>query len=306
MQKQRMRSDWAKVSEQIQRVILNKEKEIEMCLVAILSKGHVLIEDIPGVGKTTLAQALARSLGMTFHRIQFTSDLLPADVIGTSIFDEQSGAFRFFAGPLFSQFILADELNRANPRTQSAFLQAMEEGEVSVEGKAQALPSPFHVIATQNPQKQIGTFPLPESQLDRFLLCIELSHADRQAELRLIQGYDPRGELKKLDHVVTLSELQESQSAVEKVKVPQVTAEYIADILESGRKAGVALSIRAGMALSRSARAYAWLRERDFVQPEDVKAVAVSVLGHRLGGQQGVKYGRVQVEKLLSTVPVPI
>jgi MoxR-like ATPase len=293
---------------QASKVVLDKEKELELALICILAGGHLLIEDVPGVGKTTLVQTLGRLTGLKTQRIQFTVDLLPADILGTQIFHPQKHSFEFHPGPLFSQMVMTDELNRASPRTQSALLQAMEEGEVTVDGKTYSLPTPFHVIATQNPHQQMGTFPLPESQLDRFLMSLELHYASRQTEIDLFMKPDPRVQLDKLSAVITAEEIISAQESVERILVSEKVAEYIGNILEtsrSGRVEGHGLSTRAGIALVRAAKACAALSGREYVKPEDVQKVMVSVLGHRLGGNHGLRKGREWTEHLQKETAVP-
>lgn len=290
------------------KVVLDKEGEIRLAVTCLLAGGHLLIEDLPGVGKTTLVQVLGKLTGLKTRRIQFTIDLLPADVLGGQVFNPQEQKFVFHPGPLFAQMVMADELNRASPRTQSALLQAMEEGEVSVDGTTWPLPKPFYVIATQNPHQQMGTFPLPESQLDRFLMSLELHHASRETEVRLLQGEDPRSLLTKLATLFSEDEIEKSVKAVQLVKVAPVVAAYVADLLERSRKAGfegAPLSTRAGMSLIRAAKAWAFLDGRDYTRPDDVQKVLIPVLGHRLGGNHGIRKGREWAKDLQSSTPVP-
>jgi MoxR-like ATPase len=225
-----------RVIAQSSRIILGKERQIRLALACIMARGHLLIEDVPGVGKTTLAHVLAKSLGLDFHRIQFTSDMLPADIIGVSIFDRKAEAFRFHPGPVFAQLILADEVNRATPKTQSALLEAMEEHQVTAEGETRPLPEPFFVIATQNPSNQVGTFPLPESQLDRFLMRIELGYPDRAAERQLLQGVDRRDLIAALDTCLAAGELEELQSSVDQVHAAPAILDYIQALVEFTRR----------------------------------------------------------------------
>lgn len=290
-------------------VVLDKEREIRLAMTCLLAGGHLLIEDLPGVGKTTLVQVLGRLTGLATRRIQFTIDLLPADVIGGQIFHPQEHKFIFHKGPLFTQLVMADELNRASPRTQSALLQAMEEGEVSVDGTTWGLPQPFYVIATQNPHQQMGTFPLPESQLDRFLMSLELHHASKETEVKILQGEDPRLLLQKMKTLFSETEILEALKNVQSVQVSVAVASYIADLLDRSRKAGfegAPLSTRAGMALSRAAKAWAFMEGRSYVRPEDVQKILVPVLGHRLGGNHGIKRGREWAESLQQNTPVSI
>jgi len=299
---------WTSIVEKSNQVILDKQEEIQLCLTCLLARGHLLIEDVPGVGKTTLVQTVARLLGLESTRIQFTSDLLPADIIGNSIFDADKKSFHFFQGPLFSHLVLADELNRANPRTQSALLQAMEEGQVTVDRHTYSLPNPFFLIATQNPRFQMGTFPLPESQLDRFLLSVQLNFASTESEIKIFQGVDPRAALQKLEPLIARHELMAALENVDKVHVSEMLARYISHILQYSRTQSdrfVSLSTRTGLALVRASKAWAVLQGRDYVMPEDVQKIAIAVLGHRLGGQEGVEYGRSRAKELMAFIEVP-
>jgi MoxR-like ATPase len=271
--------------DQINRIVLGKETQVRLCLACLLARGHLLIEDVPGVGKTTLAHALARTLGLQFHRIQFTSDLLPADILGAAIYDRDSGQFSFHPGPIFAQVILADEINRASPKAQSALLEAMEEGQVSIEGETRPLPTPFFVIATQNPSDQIGAFPLPESQLDRFLLRIRLGFPDRAAERALLRGEDRRDLLAGLRAAISHAEFVEQQAIVQRVHISEALLDYLQALIAVSRQDGrfmAGLSPRAGLGLLRASQAWAWLAGRDFVQPEDVQAVLPALTPHRL------------------------
>ncbi|THF65751.1 AAA family ATPase [Pseudothauera nasutitermitis] len=266
-------------------IILGKEHELRLALACMVARGHLLIEDVPGVGKTTLAHVLARLIGLRFQRIQFTSDLLPADIVGVSIFERESGAFRFHPGPVFAQLILADEINRATPKTQSALLEAMEEHQVTADGQTLALPEPFFVVATQNPASQIGTFPLPESQLDRFLMRIRLGYPDRAAERALLLGEDRRGLLERREAVIAPEQLLELQHAARALTVTDRLVDYLHALVDSTRHDPEllgGLSPRAGLALLSAARAWALLEGRDHVLPEDVQAVFPHVAGHRL------------------------
>jgi MoxR-like ATPase len=296
--------------DQVAEIILGKERQIRLTLACLLARGHLLIEDLPGVGKTTLAHAIARSLGMQFQRIQFTSDLLPADIIGVSIFDSQHGGFRFHPGPIFAQMILADEVNRATPKAQSALLEAMEEQQVTTEGETRALPQPFFVMATQNPSHQVGTFPLPESQLDRFLMCIRLGYPDAQAERRLLEGSDRRDLVASLPPRLTPDQLLSLQQAARSLHVAPALLDYLQAILAHSRQTpefATGLSPRAGLNVLHAARAWALLDGRNFVIPEDVQAVLPSVVAHRLqpsGGQRAVDAADA-VRRLLSQVAIP-
>ncbi len=284
-----MTSDWhARLEEAVAAVssiILGKDTEIRLALACLLAHGHLLIEDIPGVGKTMLAHALARSLDLEYRRVQFTSDLLPADVLGASIFDRNSGQFHFHPGPVFTQVVLADEINRAPPKTQSALLEAMEEEQVTLEGETRALAQPFFVIATQNPREQAGTFALPESQLDRFLMRISLGYPDADAERALLAGADRRALAKELAPVSSPAEVMALQSRVAAVHASGAILDYIQGLLAASRGGDRfvgGLSPRAGGALLRAARAWALLAGRDYVLPEDVQTVLGPVVDHRL------------------------
>ena len=291
-------------------VVLGKEHQIRLALVCLLARGHLLVEDRPGVGKTTLAHVLARVLGLDFNRVQFTSDLLPADILGVSVWDRGTSAFTFHPGPIFTQLVLADEVNRATPKTQSALLEAMEERQVTVEGATRHLPDPFFVIATQNPLQQVGTFPLPESQLDRFLMRIGLGYPDRQAERDLLAGRDRRRLIETLTPSLTPAELVELQEAVVEVRVADALLDYLQALLEASRHEGQllsGLSPRAGLALLHAAQAWALLEGRDHVRPGDVQAVFGPVAGHRLqgAGELRGRSGEELARHLLESVPIP-
>ena len=298
------------VIEQASKVILGKERQIRLALACLLARGHLLIEDLPGVGKTTLAQALARLLGLDFHRIQFTSDMLPADIIGVSVYDRDTGKFKFHPGPIFSQLILADEVNRATPKTQSALLEAMEEHQVTMEGETRRLPAPFFVIATQNPSNQIGTFPLPESQLDRFLMRIEIGYPGHDAERALLQGSERRDIITTLQPCLAPEDLQAVQASVRSVHASPALVDYIQALVEHTRRSPdyiTGLSPRAALALLNCGRAWALLEGRDKVVPEDVQAVLPGVAGHRLRPvHDGVRRSSMDTsENLISAVPIP-
>ena len=289
-------------------IILGKEPQLRLALACMLARGHLLIEDLPGVGKTTLAHVLARSLGLEFQRIQFTSDMLPADIIGVSVYERETGAFKFHPGPIFAQVILADEVNRATPKTQSALLEAMEEHQVTAEGETRKLPAPFFVIATQNPSEQVGTFPLPESQLDRFTMRIELGYPDRGAERALLLGTDRRDLLASLEPSMTSAELMELQAGVQRIYVAPALLDYVQAIVEHTRRSPnyvAGLSPRAALALVHCARAWALLDGRDKVLPEDVQAIVPGVAAHRLRPAHDSSR-RVDVgAQLLAAVPIP-
>jgi MoxR-like ATPase len=289
-------------------VILGKETQVRLALACLFARGHLLIEDLPGVGKTTLAHVLARSLGLHFQRIQFTSDMLPADILGVSIYERETGGFKFHPGPIFAQVILADEVNRATPKTQSALLEAMEEHQVTAEGETRKLPAPFFVIATQNPSEQVGTFPLPESQLDRFMMRIELGYPDREAERALLSGTDRRDLLATLDPCMTPAELVELQAGVQKIHIAPALLDYVQAIVEHTRRSPdyvAGLSPRAALALVHCSRAWALLEGRDKVIPEDVQAIVPGVATHRLRPAHD-SGRRVDVgAQLLAAVPIP-
>lgn len=293
--------------EALAQVVLGKEPQIRLALACLLARGHLLIEDLPGMGKTTLAQALARVLGLHFQRIQFTADLLPADILGVSIYHPETRTFQFHPGPIFTQLVLADEINRATPKTQSALLEAMEERQVTSDGETRRLPEPFFVIATQNPHHLTGTFPLPESQLDRFLLCITLGYPDRAAERLLLKGRDRRELLASLEPVTNGDGLIRLQHQAARVHVAEALLEYLQDLVEATRRSAElaeGLSPRAALAWLAAARAWALLAGRDQVLPEDVQAVAPSAVGHRLRTVDGTP-AHAYVARLLESVPVP-
>jgi MoxR-like ATPase len=295
-------------TKQICEVIVGKNQAVKLAVACLLARGHLLIEDIPGVGKTTLSQALARSLALAFQRIQFTSDLLPADILGNSIFDQGKQRFEFHRGPLFSQVILIDEVNRATAKTQSALLEAMEEHRISIDGVTYELPEPFFVIATQNPQQAVGTFPLPESQLDRFLMRIELGVPDRASERAMLLGMDRRDMLKELKPVMNPRTLIEIQDNVRKVHASPALLDYLQDLLDASRQRhSTGLSPRAGLALMHASQAWALMQGRDMVLPEDIQAVGIAVMAHRLGHdiEQPGQSGRTLADNLLHSVPVP-
>lgn len=291
-------------------IILGKEHVMRLALTCVLAKGHLLIEDIPGVGKTTMAHLLARLLGMQYQRIQFTSDMLPADIIGVSIYDRERESFRFHPGPIFSQLILADEINRATPKAQSALLEAMEERQVTVEGETRKLPQPFFVIATQNPSYQIGTFPLPESQLDRFLMRLEIGYPDAKSERKLLSGAERRDMLETITPCIDQAQLISIQRQVDNIFVSDALLDYCQDLLEFSRTSPRfhhGLSPRAGLALLRNARAWALLEGRDKVLPEDIQDVLTATVSHRLHSTSdtGVNEGGQLAQHLLDSVPIP-
>ncbi len=305
-----MNAQIEKVVAQVGSIILGKESQIRLAVACLLARGHLLIEDIPGVGKTTLAHALATSLGMGFQRIQFTSDLLPADIIGVSIFNRDSGGFQFHPGPIFSQVVLADEVNRATPKAQSALLEAMEEHQVTTEGETRHLPEPFFVIATQNPSYQVGTFPLPESQLDRFLMRIHLGYPDGDAERALLQGEDRRDLLAALKPAMGPQDLAELQRNANQVHASSALLDYVQALADHTRRTADyvnGLSPRAALALLHAARAWALMAGRAHVVPEDIQAVLPVVVGHRLvpTGEAGKINGADVADRLLKQVAIP-
>lgn len=296
--------------EQAGRIVLGKPRAIRLCLAGLLARGHVLIEDIPGVGKTTLALTLSRILGLTYRRIQFTSDMLPADILGASVFHRQNDEFRFHPGPIFAQVVLADEVNRATPKTQSALLEAMEEQQVTTEDETRPLPAPFFVIATQNPSHQIGTFPLPESQLDRFLLTVQIGYPDDAAERELLKGRDRREMLGDLAPVLTPDRLLELQRQVTDIHVSDALLDYLQALIRHTRQSGdfdAGLSPRAGLALKRTAQAWALMAGRNGVLPEDVQAILPGVIHHRLHlAPDSERTPHAEIgDRLLEAVPIP-
>lgn len=302
------RSPLARVFEAANRIVLGKELQIRLALACVLARGHLLIEDLPGVGKTVLAQVIARTLGLAFHRIQFTSDMLPADIVGVSVYERESARFKFLPGPIFAQVILADEINRATPKTQSALLEAMEEHQVTVEGETRKLPEPFFVIATQNPAEQAGTFPLPESQLDRFLMRIELGYPGREAERALLAGADRRELLAALEPCMTPAELIALQGEVREVHVAPALLDYVQALVEHTRRSPqfqTGLSPRAALGLVQSARAWALIDGRDKVIPEDVQAVLPGIAAHRLRPASEAARAIDVGAALIAAVPIP-
>ena len=287
-----MNSIFKDVIESIGKLVLDKETQVKLSLSCLLAQGHLLIEDLPGMGKTTLAQCLAKMLGLHYERVQFTSDLLPGDVLGGSIYDQKSGQFTFHEGPVFSQVLLSDEINRSTPKTQSALLEAMEEKQVTVDGDTRKLPQPFFVIATQNPLSQAGTYPLPESQLDRFLMCISLGYPSAQAERMLLSGENPRDALADLKAMMTPSQLLDAQSLIPTVQASEQLIDYVQRLVTYTRtheRFSYGLSPRGAMALLRASKAWAFVHNREYVLPEDVQAVLPSVVEHRVQG-----YGSTQ------------
>lgn len=299
-------------SDNVEQVIIGKRREVELVMVALLCKGHVLIEDVPGVGKTMLTKAIARSIGSSFKRIQFTPDLLPSDVTGVNIFNQQRGTFEFRPGPIVAQMVLADEINRATPKTQAALLEAMEEAQISVDGVTHALPQPFIVLATENPIDYEGTFPLPEAQLDRFLLRLALGYPGRAGELEMLDRQHRRHPLETLQQVVSVEDLRRAQEAVKGIHVSQAVREYIVSLVEATRRHDdvfLGASPRGSIALFNAVRAWAGIRGRDFVIPDDVKLLAEPTLAHRIiigpAARMRGYDSRAVVADLLRSIPIP-
>ncbi len=294
--------------DQLNTVIVGKPSQVQDCVACLLAGGHLLIEDVPGVGKTTLAHALARTFGLQFSRVQFTADLMPSDLSGVSIYERGKEAFVFHPGPMFAQVLLADEINRASPKTQSALLEAMEEHQVTVEGETRALPSPFFVIATQNPHDQLGTFALPESQLDRFLMRISLGYPDRAAERTLLAGHDRRDMVDTLPSLLNQAELHALQQQVLRIHTADPLLNYVQDLIaatRSGRWFLQGLSPRAGIAVVRAAKAQALLCGRDYVAPDDVQAILPQTVAHRLIPVGDAGRGPAeQVRAMIDAVPL--
>ena len=302
-----------RIRENVQRVIVGKDEPINLAIIALLCRGHILVEDAPGIGKTTLAKALAQSLHCTFKRIQFTPDLMPTDVLGVNFYNQRTGDFQFRGGPIFSQMLLADEINRATPRTQSSLLEAMQERQATVDGETRPLPEPFLVMATQNPIEMEGTFPLPEAQLDRFMLRIRLGYPTPEEESDILLRFERDFEPPEIDAVIDAAELSEMQALVNQVLVDDAVRMYIVDIIQSSRtnqSLTLGASPRAGLALYKTSQARAALDGRDFVTPDDVKELALPVLSHRLivasnARLRGRTAGQI-VREILAGVSVPI
>ncbi|OYT99500.1 MAG: AAA family ATPase [Burkholderiales bacterium PBB1] len=301
--------DLTRLIDQISTIIVGKRPQIRDCVACLLAGGHLLIEDVPGVGKTTLAHALSVSLGLRFSRVQFTADLMPTDLIGVSVYERSKEAFVFHPGPVFAQVLLADEINRAGPRTQSALLEAMEEQQVSIEGETRALPRPFFVIATQNPSDQLGTYALPESQLDRFLMCITLGYPDRASERELLAGADRRDAVQQLQPVMTPEQLIEAQRAVLAVHASPALLDYLQALIAATRSGAwfvEGLSPRAGIAVLRAAKAHALLDRRTHVAPDDIQAILVQTIAHRLVPVASAGRGRTeQVRAMIEATALP-
>jgi MoxR-like ATPase len=299
----------SRLVDQIATIIVGKRSQIEDSVACLMAGGHLLIEDMPGVGKTTLAHALAVSLGLKFSRVQFTADLMPSDLVGVSVFERSKEAFVFHPGPVFTQVLLADEINRAGPKTQSALLEAMEEHQVSVENQTRPLPSPYFVIATQNPTDQLGTYPLPESQLDRFLLCITLGYPDRLSERALLAGADRRLAIEQLPPVMGPADVLAAQQAVLRVHASEALLDYLQALIaatRSGQWFAEGLSPRAGIAVLRAAKARALMAQRDYVAPDDIQAILPQAIAHRLLPVPGAGRGPAeQVRAMVEATPIP-
>ena len=304
-------STLTKLKENIESVIVGKGKVIDMVMTSLIAGGHILLEDVPGTGKTVMAKSLARSLDASFSRVQFTPDLLPSDVTGLNYYNQKQGEFVFKSGPVFCNILLADEINRATPRTQSALLECMEERQVTVAGKTRPLPAPFIVIATQNPVETTGTFPLPEAQLDRFFMKLSMGFPSKEEELAILDRFQLAEPLKTLEPVCTREEILEAMEEIRKIYVHPEIKKYLVDLAEASRQDGELLSgvsPRGTLALFKGIRAYAWLKGRDYVVPEDVKALAVPVLAHRLvlAGASDTDAERRVMEEILKRVEVPV
>jgi len=304
-----MEQKYEEIVQQIGSVILGKEKQIRLALTCLFAKGHLLIEDMPGIGKTTLGKVLSVCMGLSFRRIQCTSDMLPGDILGVSVFEQKSGSFVFHPGPIFTHVLLADEINRATPKTQSALLEAMEEHQVTVEGKTRRLEDPFFVIATQNPFEYSGTFPLPESQLDRFLMRIEIGYPGREAENRLLKGEEPKSLLSKIRPTLNKEAVLNTQEKVSGVHVSDAMLEYLQDFLEFTRTSPhfyMGLSPRAGMALLQTAKSWAYLHGRDYALPEDLQQILPWVIGHRLRSKDDLQqFSQEKINAFIMDVPIP-
>jgi MoxR-like ATPase len=305
-----MSSDIKKIIDAVGKILLGKQEVVKLSVACLLARGHLLIEDLPGVGKTTLAHTLAHILGLHYQRIQFTSDLLPSDIIGVSIYERSEQRFQFHNGPVFAQLVLADEINRATPKAQSALLEAMEERQVTTDGVTHNLPEPFFVIATQNPAHQVGTFPLPESQLDRFLMRLRIGYPGREAERVLLNGENRRQLLNKMPALIDTRKLSEYQQRVGEIHVSDALIDYCQDILTFSRNSQDfrhGLSPRAGLAILQGARAWALIEGRNMVLPEDLQAILPATVGHRLqpAGDSAEPQGESLVMNLIGAVPIP-
>jgi len=298
-----------RAEQQVNRILLGKTEQVRLAFCCLLARGHLLIEDVPGVGKTTLAHALAGVIGSDYHRIQFTSDMLPADILGVSIYKREKEVFEFHPGPIFSQLILADEINRATPKTQSALLEGMAEGQVTIDNRTHILPRPFFVLATQNPLDLVGTFPLPDSQLDRFLMSMSIGYPNRAAERELLTTEDRGLMLQQVSPCLSPQDVMDLQSDCEKIHVSDDLLDYIQALLAETRNEQwfeSGLSPRAGLALMRASRACAFLDDREFVTPEDVKMIFPSLARHRLNASSGFSQSPdEQIAELLQQLPIP-
>ena len=305
-----MNDQFEKIVTQISSVILGKKPQVRLALTCLFARGHLLIEDLPGIRKTTLAKVLAKCMGLDFQRIQFTSDMLPGDILGVSIFDQNAASFHFHPGPIFTQVLLADEINRATPKTQSALLEAMEEQQVTFEGETRALKRPFFVIATQNPLEHSGTFPLPESQMDRFLMRIKLGYPDRAAEKKILKGEGAQAVLDAMDTCMLHDDVFQIQKKISDVHVSDTFINYLLDIIDFTRTSPyfhIGLSPRAGLALQQASRSWAYLHGRDYIIPEDLQIVIPWVAGHRLRSRsEGMEIQQKQLMEIFSKVPVPL
>lgn len=299
-----------KLVEQISRIVLGKKPQIRLALVCLFARGHLLIEDMPGIGKTTLAKVLAKSLGLSFQRVQFTSDMLPGDILGVSVFDQKTSSFSFHPGPVFTQVLLVDEINRAMPKTQSALLEAMEEEQVTIEGETRVLTPPFFVIATQNPLEYSGTFPLPESQVDRFLMRITLGYPDRDAEKKILKSGGTQKELSGIEPSMTQEDVIDIQEQISNVHLSDRFLEYLQDIIDFTRKSPhfhAGLSPRAGIALSMASRSWAYIHGNKYAVPEDLKNVLCRVAGHRLRSRrERMEIPEDRLMAMFAEVPIPI
>ena len=303
-----VREVYGRLRSSVRRVVVGKDKVVDLCLTTLLAGGHVLLTDIPGVGKTTLAKAISSSIAADFSRIQFTPDLLPSDITGTSIYDPREAGFRWIPGPVFAPVLLADEINRATPRTQSALLEAMAEGQVTVDGETRALPEPFFVVATQNPHQFHGTYPLPEGQLDRFMVATSMGYPERRSELGIVRAQVERRPLEELEPVVDIREVGEAREVVRTVQVHDEVLAYAVALAEATRNhpaVTLGVSPRGSIALIRAAQARAATRGRDFVGPEDVKELAPDTLPHRLSVRGGVSGAEAVIREVLDSVPPP-